>query len=66
MSWIVKPSYVDPGGGCNGYCKTFCGARTCVNNCSKNFCLVNLLQLRLLPGDSLAAAVLLSSRTGGQ
>ena len=21
MSWIVKPSYVDPGGGCNGYCK---------------------------------------------
>lgn len=42
MSWIVKPSYVDPGGGRNGYCKTFCGARTCVNNCSKNFCLVNL------------------------
>ncbi len=46
MSWIVKPSYVDPGGGCNGYCKTFCGARTCVNNCSKNFCLVNLWQQR--------------------
>lgn len=35
MSWIVKPSYVDPGGGCNGYCKAFCGARVCVNNCSK-------------------------------
>lgn len=41
MSWIVKPSYVDSGGGCNGYCKAFCGARVCVNNCSKNLCVVN-------------------------
>ena len=40
MSWIVKPSYVDPGGGCNGYCKAFCGARVCVNNCSKNLCVL--------------------------
>ncbi len=38
MSWIVKPSYVDPGGGCNGYCKKFCGARVCTKNCSKNYC----------------------------
>ena len=38
MSWIVKPSYVDPGGGCNGYCKKICGARVCTKNCSKNYC----------------------------
>lgn len=66
MSWIVKPSYVDPGGGCNGYCKKFCGARVCTKNCSKNNCVVYFYQLWLLPGESLATAVLLSSRTGGQ
>ena len=40
MSWIVKPQYVDPGGGCNGYCRAFCGARVCTKNCSKNACVV--------------------------
>lgn len=40
MNWIVKPMYVDPGGGCNGYCKTYCTARLCNNKCSKFSCAI--------------------------